>query len=68
MAADDNPDMTQREPDLDQELALGSTRNGREVYEELLCDWPLLAPDDVRALTEALQVGSTRARASFGRH
>jgi hypothetical protein len=62
MAADDNPDMTQREPDLDQELALGSTRNGREVYEELLCDWPLLAPDDARALTEALQVRVQQVR------
>jgi len=40
--------------DVDAEL-LGTARDGREVYEELLCDWPLLAPDDARTLTEALR-------------
>ncbi len=62
MADDDNNDLPQREPDMVQELALSSTRDGREVYEELLCDWPLLAPDDARALTEALQVRVQKVR------
>ncbi len=40
--------------DVDAEL-LETARDGRDVYEELLCDWPLLAPDDARTLTEALR-------------
>ena len=36
------------------ELLSGGTRSAREIYEELLCDWPLLAPDDATALTAAL--------------
>ena len=39
-----------QEPSLD----LGGERGARDVYDELLCDWPLLAPDDARTLTDAL--------------
>jgi hypothetical protein len=36
---------------------LGGPRGAREVYDELLCDWPLLAPDDARTLTDAVRTG-----------
>ena len=39
---------------LEEEVELGGERGAREVYEELLCDWPLMASDDASTLTEAL--------------
>jgi hypothetical protein len=42
-------------------LELGGERGAQEVYEEFLCDWPLISPDDVRTLTEALPPNTERA-------
>lgn len=47
--------------------SLGGPRGAREVYDELLCDWPLLAPDDARTLTDALRPGDPVCRALAAR-
>jgi len=40
--------------DIVDDISFGGHRGSREVYEELLCDWPLLAPDDASTLTDSL--------------
>ena len=39
---------------MEEVFDFGGGRGPRDVFEELVCDWPMLAPDDVRTLSDAL--------------